>query len=488
MERLALTRFDWRPLLATAPAGLLVLQVWLTTGFVYSLDDPYIHLALARQILHGHYGINPGEFAAPSSSILWPFLLVPFARTGFCAWAPLAINMAALYATMWWLQRWLVAYTSPPRALVAAIAIAILLNLYGLVMTGMEHSLQLALVAVIGISIVQSRHAWPLWSALILLPLIRYEGLAISLPVLAWLALDPARRGGAVAAGLAIAAAVAGFSLFLHLNGVGWLPSSVLAKKGLGFAPDIEGLIRQTPFLVFAIVSGWLYVREGRPRDALLLVAAPTLLHLAFGRYGWFGRYHVYFVLWTLILFIPPYLRAPFVRTRTLTLSLAACFIVASYDTASCTFVTAMSARNVNDQQGQMAILARDFLDEPIAVNDIGLVSFRARHYVLDLYGLASYEALKARVGSANDSWIPDLMARHHVEQAMIYDAWFPHRPAGWIRVATLRLPSPRIVVAFDEVAFYASNSAAAARLRKALAAYRQSSPQAALMLALTEP
>src|SRR5476649_158349 len=107
MERPVLTRFDWRPLLAAAPAGLLALQVWLTTGFVYSLDDPYIHLALARQIMHGHYGINPGEFAAPSSSILWPFFLVPFAGTGFDEWAPLAINVAALYATMWWLQRWL---------------------------------------------------------------------------------------------------------------------------------------------------------------------------------------------------------------------------------------------------------------------------------------------------------------------------------------------------------------------------------------------
>ena len=48
---------------------------------VYTLDDPYIHLSLAQQILKGHYGINAGEFSAPSSTILWPFILAPFASS-----------------------------------------------------------------------------------------------------------------------------------------------------------------------------------------------------------------------------------------------------------------------------------------------------------------------------------------------------------------------------------------------------------------------
>src|SRR5581483_7242562 len=47
---------------------------------VYTLDDAYIHLALAERILGGTYGINLHEVAAPASSILWPFLLAPFAR------------------------------------------------------------------------------------------------------------------------------------------------------------------------------------------------------------------------------------------------------------------------------------------------------------------------------------------------------------------------------------------------------------------------
>ena len=52
---------------------------------VYTLDDPYIHLALAENIKQGHYGINIGEFSAPSSSALWPFILAPFSSYPYSA-------------------------------------------------------------------------------------------------------------------------------------------------------------------------------------------------------------------------------------------------------------------------------------------------------------------------------------------------------------------------------------------------------------------
>src|SRR5262249_53223254 len=55
---------------------------------VYSLDDPYIHLALARHIAAFHYGINAGEAAAPASSVLYPFLLSLFVPFGLDEFAP----------------------------------------------------------------------------------------------------------------------------------------------------------------------------------------------------------------------------------------------------------------------------------------------------------------------------------------------------------------------------------------------------------------
>jgi hypothetical protein len=486
------------PLLAALPALVLAAQVHFTCGLVYSLDDPYIHLALARQILHGHYGINPGEFAAPSSSILWPFLLAPFAFTRLAEFLPLVINLAALAVAVWWLARWLETWLSPWWALAATTALALLLNLYGLVLTGMENSLQVTLVIIVAVSLMREglalreRLGWPFWLSVTLLPLVRYEGLAISLPVLAFLFLSPGRRAAALAAGALIAIVVVGFSLFLHSHGVGLLPSSVLAKTGvlvLERLPRLDSILvnieQQLFFLVIALFAAALFLREGRAREAVLLVLAPTAAHLMFGRYGWFGRYHIYFAAWIVILFVTVYVRAGLAKLRFLSAALAVWFAYASLDSVIATLTTPLGSRNVADQQKQMAIIARDYLKEPVAVNDLGYVSFYPPSYILDLGGLASYDALLVVGDPASDIWITDLMIRHHVEQAMVYDRLFPRLPANWIRVATLHLPLPWVTVGGDKVAFYSTSPEAAQRLRQALERYRKSSPQAAMMLEL---
>jgi len=64
--------------------------------FTYSLDDPYIHLALSDQSRHGHYGISAGHRAAPSSSILFPFLLALASGALIHPYLPLLIGVARL--------------------------------------------------------------------------------------------------------------------------------------------------------------------------------------------------------------------------------------------------------------------------------------------------------------------------------------------------------------------------------------------------------
>jgi hypothetical protein len=64
--------FIRRVFLAPTAGVLCLLRI---ISFIYGLDDPYIHLALSERITRGEYGINPGEIASPSSSVIYPFLL-----------------------------------------------------------------------------------------------------------------------------------------------------------------------------------------------------------------------------------------------------------------------------------------------------------------------------------------------------------------------------------------------------------------------------
>ncbi len=51
----------WLPVsLFAALLGLTFYQILVFNGghFTYALDDPYIGLAMAEELLHGNYGIN----------------------------------------------------------------------------------------------------------------------------------------------------------------------------------------------------------------------------------------------------------------------------------------------------------------------------------------------------------------------------------------------------------------------------------------------
>jgi hypothetical protein len=83
--------------------GSLVLASMALTGgtFYYAMDDAYIHLAVAESIVSGGYGVNIGEYASPSSSILYPFLLAGLLALGLGTLAPVLLTSAAALWSAW---------------------------------------------------------------------------------------------------------------------------------------------------------------------------------------------------------------------------------------------------------------------------------------------------------------------------------------------------------------------------------------------------
>lgn len=467
--------------LAVVPfAILLLLVLWSTNGnFTYTLDDPYIHLALAKNIWHGHYGINASEFSAPSSSILWPFLLAPFSAIGpIFEYVPLVLNFICLLATIAVIFRIFDDLPVVLRTLVVG-SIAFALNLYGLAFTGLEHSLQVMLVAIGMLPLVFSewddgpgKKKVPAYvvAALIALPLTRYEGLAISLPMLLFL-FGNGHRKTAVLSITVIALAVGGFSYFLHANGSDLLPSSVVAKEDLSGVPgvlhNLKENLKEYGFMLLPVA--WIlgeYWRTSRPR--CFVVVAATVFHFLFSHFGQFGRYEVYYVLFIVVLSVrlaidsglklmPAIFCLPFVF-HTLTVS---------------TLYTPQGAENIYSQQAQMARIAAR-LGAPVAVNDLGIMALRSGNYTLDLFGLGSIEALRNRLRGGDPEWITALMAKKHVQYAFVYDWWFPRKPAAWIKVGELKMLQRKLTPAGDLVTLYAVGAPAAAKLRSTLTTFAQ--------------
>lgn len=81
-----------------------------------------------------------------------------------------------------------------------------------------------------------------------------------------------------------------------------------------------------------------------------------------------------------------------------------------------------------------------DFYQQPVAVNDIGMVSYMNDKYVLDLYGLSSEEVHQLKsAGKFSKSEISNIILKKKIELVMIYDVWFKEKPDNWLKVAVLK-------------------------------------------------
>ena len=106
--------------------------------------------------------------------------------------------------------------------------------------------------------------------------------------------------------------------------------------------------------------------------------------------------------------------------------------------------ITPFVSHNIYAQQYQMHRFAQQYYQQPVAVNDLGLLSYQNPHYVLDLWGLASKEALAFRQTSDNLEWMHQLVEQSDIDLVMIYPSWFEKEgkrlPVKWKKLATLKI------------------------------------------------
>ena len=490
---------------ATALVLLLAILRKTHGHFTYCLDDPYIHLALADRLRHGLYGINAGEAASPSSSILWPLLLVPFAGTRLMPWMPLLLNLGCSGGTAWLLGRFVDrTFAAGWRARLLAVLLLVATNVFGLVFTGLEHPLEVLLCVAGAFAVLAvleaERVPWGCVLAAAVLPSVRYEGLLITFAVA--VALWASRQR--LAAGLLLPVSlvpVAGFSVFLHRLGLPWFPLSVLVKSSYKFADQSSLPVRvarllvntltetlenpeRAPQLLLVLVLGYFAWRgRGAVRLVLAAGAAAGAVQVVVGPVGWFFRYEVYCLAFSLVVAIAAEARfAEGLKRAVVPGTLLVLVGALAMFYARPQLGVPQAALGIYEEQTQLGRFAAEFYTGPVAVNDLGWVAFDRgpRQYVLDLVGLGSYESFKTKERDRTPEWLEAITREHGVGVAMLYPEWFAKGvPATWVPVAKLCAADvdPVLGAAGKRVMFYATPVADRAAVRQALARFGATLP-----------
>jgi hypothetical protein len=359
-------------------------------------------------------------------------------------------------------------------------------NIAGAGFTGMEHALHgfASLAILAGLIETGRRGQVPRWlmAAILVAPLLRFEGLALALTAAVWLALTGYRRASALAVALALAPALL-FAAFLVTLGLDPLPSSVMVKFAdsggtLGRLAASWATTEGKAIALLAAMLAGLGLWSGHERARRLLalgLAASGAAHLIFGQIGWMHRYEHY-VFMTLA---AGAIYCGARRWRGLPLAAVAVVlaVVGENHAERMWHLAKRAPRAIHFQQAQMARIAQEVLQEPVAVNDIGRVAWGNPHHVLDLWGLASGEARRLRVGGSPPGWADALVREAGVRVAMIYDDWLGHAIGpDWVRVANLRTLEPGVLGA-QEVAIYAADPLFAPELRARLSEFAADLP-----------
>lgn len=501
----------WLPQLAVAGAlagfaGLQVAAFRIAGVFEYPLDDVYIHLAMASGMAGGTYGVNAGEAASAASSILYPVLLLPFPGTEAQRLLPLLWNLVGLClsAGLWGV---ILARANLPLRLAGAMALfgPFALNMPGVAFLGMEHALHcaasLAILLGLWLFLCDGRVRPWLVAALILAPLFRLEGLALSLAAAGTIALAGQRRAG-LAMMAAVVLPVIAFGAGLMALGLPPLPSSVLTKMTISAAAHgpldrmllqlivnlwhPAGILLATLLVVtVAVAIGFArapaadgHGRQGAARPALWLLAVLALAaeaHLLLGQIGWMHRYEHYIVVCLIAGLVLAAGQARG-RSRSVIAGVAALSVIAAAAVwlPQLLGIYLWNPRAIHLQQAQMARFANDFAREPVAVNDLGWVAWGNPNLVLDLWGLGSERARRLRLeGTPPDGWAGMLTEERGVRLAMVYDRWIQNGIGpGWQRLGTLSMTDPKGLLGDYKVSFYATGPAAAPKLLGDLRAF----------------
>ena len=486
---------------------------------VYALDDPYIHMAIAKNFAqHGIWGVTKYGFTSTSSSLLWTLLL---SFIYFCGGVnevtPLILNIIFATLTVCLIYALLRRYKFPSFYIFAVLLVTIFFTpLPALIFSGMEHTLHIfitiSFVYLTAQILSKEEPDFLEWSLLlILVPLVtmvRYEGLFLILVVFVLFTVKKKLQHSLLLGGLAVIP-IAIYGVISIISGWYFLPNSVLLKANVPpttsliyIGKFVYNIFAQVHILILILLALTLFILQFDKqkllwKDSTTMLAifiATTLLHMLFARTGWFFRYEAYLVALGIFViaiglyeYLPEKLPTYFEKSlipKYVAIALLILIVISPLAGRGLIslIITPQATNNIYEQQYQMGLFLKQFYQgESVAANDIGAINFLADIKCLDLWGLGSLEVAKAkRNGNYDTQLIYNLAKQKKVRVAIVYDHWFEGYggiPSQWIKVGEWKI-SNNVVCGGDTVSFYAVNPKEESKLIENLRTFSSQLPK----------
>jgi len=516
-----------RAVLAISLLALFLPVIWIeltlfqyTHGTIaYPLDDTFIHMAVAKNLAFEKvWGISKFSFQSASSSPLYTVLLAgSFLLFGMHLIIPLLINAAAAIIFLVALQKWLIQQGFDAKSqLVILLLVIFLTPLPVLVICGMEHTLQLLFCFLFIYSF--SRYAsegrlpWSVFIYGLLMVTTRYETMAI-VGIACLLLLRRKQWWTAITLGSVSLLPIVIFGLIAMSKGSYFMPNSVLIKstappltidgltdfivstfwmKLFYAARDINFLSASRLLLLLPIT--YLFFEDNVRQNTeyryiitILLGAAFAHVSFAFNMPFLFPRYEAYLIGCSVVIILALAIRngqKMFVsRIQGMEWASLIVFGILAMPLVFRTVYTLSSVKqeciNIYDQQYQMAKFVHTYYDKyPIALNDIGAVSYYSDGDKLDLVGIASLDVVKSKkLGYWSNSFADSLARRNGIKLAIVYDSWFDKDLLRrWNKVATWQIQN-NVICGDAVVSFYTLDPAYIMKLKQDLLSFQRELP-----------
>jgi len=496
-----------------AVAVSLFLSLRLTAGhLIYVLDDPYIHMAMAKNFSqHGVWGITPYEFSSSSSSLLWTGLLAAIYNLfGINELASFILNL--IFGTLVVASAYFILKKYQLPAILSSLLLFLIVfstSLISLVFCGQEHTLHI-LIAVLFIYLsakILSEENPGLWEKTSLLALasflttVRYEGLFLLAPVASLFLLKRRVAFGFILTGLGLLPLVL-YGWYSVSQGWYFFPNSVLLKAEIPSLDSLTGwakffgrfaqVLRDNTTALYLFAGGLAaFLASYRKRQELwdrtvlmaLILTTTVVLHTQFARYGWYFRYEAYLVALTLLVtsvalrdFWPAKWEIKlnkqalpqYVATGALISLVIGPFLLRG---GICAWQIPRASANIYQQQYQMGRFLKEFYTgKNAAANDVGAINYLADIKCLDLWGVGSREIAQGkRRGRYDTRQIYEMAQAEQTDIAIVYEHWFLKDSIGglppeWMKAGQWKI-SNNVVCGGDSVTFYAVQATEKERL-----------------------